>query len=223
MNYDKIHPMNKLVLASNSPRRHTLLALTGVSFKVHPAEVNEKQKLGEIPQDYVRRLAYQKVRACAFEEQGLLFGADTIVVDNGELLGKPQSEDEARQMLQCLRGRTHQVYTGIALLDTDKHQTYDAVCCTQVPMRNYTDAEINTYIASGDPMDKAGSYGIQHPGFHPVEGLQGCYASVMGLPLCHLLVGMKTYALQLPADLPERCQSFLNYSCPVYKEILGFS
>jgi len=90
-------------------------------------------------------------------------------------------------------------------------------------MRDYTDEEIRAYIKTGDPMDKAGAYAIQHAGFHPVEGLRGCYASVMGLPLCHLTVGLKRYDLNIPEDLSARCQAYLDYECPVFKEILSRS
>ncbi|MBW6466153.1 MAG: Maf family protein, partial [Brevefilum sp.] len=100
---------------------------------------------------------------------------------------------------------------------------YDAVCCTQVPMRHYSDAEIDAYIATDDPLDKAGAYGIQHAGFHPVEGLRGCFASVMGLPLCHLKVGLRTFIADIPGGLPDRCQAHLNYDCPAYQAILGQS
>lgn len=88
-------------------------------------------------------------------------------------------------------------------------------------MRDYANAEIEAYIATGDPMDKAGAYGIQHTGFHPVQDLQGCFASVMGLPLCHLLVGLKTFIPAISGGLPARCQAHLNYDCPVFGEILA--
>jgi MAF protein len=213
--------MKKLTLASNSPRRRKLLSLLGWSFEVIPADINEDRDPGEPPEGYVCRLAHQKADAITVFNSGLIVAADTIVVDENEFLGKPTDEEDARRMLKRLRGRVHQVYTGIALMDSGTGQFYEAVCCTDVPMRDYSDAEIDAYIATGDPLDKAGAYAIQHAGFHPVEGLTGCYASVMGLPLCHLLVGFRTLGFNIPEDLPERCQALLEYTCPFFREVLG--
>ncbi len=198
--------MTKLILASNSPRRKELLALFGWPFEVLPADIDESQKSGEPPIDYVRRLACEKAQAIAATREGLILAADTIVVDGEELLGKPVDDADARRMLTQLRGRTHQVYTGIALIDTASGKSVDSVCRTDVPMRAYSDSEIEAYIQTGDPLDKAGAYAIQHSDFHPVEKLAGCYASVMGLPLCHLSVALRRFGWQAPADLPERCQ-----------------
>jgi len=213
--------MKRLILASNSPRRKELLSLYGWTFEVLPANVDETRQPLESPAVYVRRLAVQKAVEVAHEQKGLIIAADTIVVDGDELLGKPVDEVDAHRMLTKLRSRSHQVFTGIALFDLDTGQTYDAICQTDVPMRDYSDGEISAYIATGDPMDKAGAYAIQHAGFHPVEGLAGCFASVMGLPLCHLMVGLSTLGFDVPKDLPLNCQRFLSFSCPVYREILG--
>lgn len=213
--------MKNLILASNSPRRKELLSLFGCPFEVNPADIDESQLPEESPVTYVRRLAIQKASAIAAQQEGLVIAADTIVVDGDELLGKPIDESEARRMLQQLRGRSHQVYTGIAIIDTETSQTYEDVCLTDVPMREYTDAEIDAYIATGDPMDKAGAYGIQHAGFHPAEDLTGCFASVMGMPLCHLAVGLSKFDLPIPDDLSDRCQAFLDYTCPIFGNILG--
>jgi septum formation protein len=215
--------MRTLTLASNSPRRSELLALLRLPFEVVPADIAEVPAPGEPPVDYVLRLARHKATAIAEDQPGLVIAADTTVVDGGELLEKPADPADARRMLLQLRGRVHQVYTGIAILDADSGRSYDAVCCTQVPMRHYSDAEIDAYIDTGDPLDKAGAYGIQHAGFHPVEGLRGCFASVMGLPLCHLLVGLRTFDADIPSGLPDRCQAHLNYDCPAYQAILGRS
>jgi len=211
--------MKKLILASNSPRRKELLSLFGRSFNVIPADINEDREIGELPIDYVRRLACEKASQIAEHHEGLVIGADTIVVDGEELLGKPADEADARRMLQQLRGRTHQVFTGIAIIETTTGQSFDDVCRTDVPMRTYTDIEIDAYIATGDPMDKAGAYAIQHPGFHPVVNLSGCYASVMGLPICLLSVGLRHFGLEIPKDLPERCRALLDYSCPTLEVI----
>ena len=212
--------MDKIILASNSPRRSALFSLFGLSFEVIPADIDESQAPGESPGAYVGRLACHKAKAVASQYAGLIIAADTIVVDGDQLLGKPGDEGEADEMLRQLRGRSHQVYTGIALIDTKTNRSYEAVCRTDVPMRDYSDAEIKAYIATGDPMDKAGAYAIQHAGFHPVEDLAGCYASVMGLPMCHLTVGLKKLGLDVPKDLPDRCQDYLDYDCPVFEQIL---
>jgi len=171
--------------------------------------------------DYVNRLACEKAKAVAVLDEGLIIAADTIVVDGEALLGKPRDEVEAREMLIRLRGRTHQVYTGITLIDTDSHQQISDVCCTDVPMRDYSNEELEAYIATGDPMDKAGAYAIQHPGFHPVEVLSGCFASVMGLPLCHLFVGLKQLGFTPPVNIPQRCQNTLGYDCPLFETIIS--
>jgi len=112
------------------------------------------------------------------------------------------------------------VYTGIAVMDPDTGSLLSEVCMTTVPMRSYSDQEIDSYVASGDPFDKAGAYGIQHRGFHPVREMTGCYASVMGLPLCHLLRLLARLQDASRPELPTRCQTYLNYTCPVSAAIL---
>lgn len=220
-------------LASNSPRRRQLLSLSGWPFTVLAAQVDETAHPGESAQDYVLRLAEAKGRAAAtsysgdLHTPGLFFlAADTVVVDNNapidsRLLGKPADEADAERMLRSLRGRTHQVYTALALYQPLENILIRDLCCTDVPMREYSDAEIQTYIASGDPMDKAGAYAIQHAEFHPVENLQGCYANVMGLPLCHLICLLREINLEPHTDLPRACQDELRYDCPVYETILS--
>jgi MAF protein len=213
--------MRPLILASNSPRRIELLGLLDLNFSVNPAVIDERQKPGESPRDYVHRLACCKAQSIAAEQTDLVIGADTIVVDGNVLLGKPAHPGNAREMLQQLRGREHQVLTGIAIVDSRSGRAHAVVCDTTVFMREYTDAEIDVYVASGDPLDKAGAYGIQNNNFHPVARLAGCYASVMGLPLCHLAVGLCDFGLDVRDGLPERCQASLNYTCPIYPQILG--
>ncbi len=212
--------MKKIILASNSPRRKQLLSLFGWPFTVEPADIDEGWHPGETPVDYVRRLACEKALVVADVPNALVIAADTIVVNGDELLGKPEDAQDARRMLHQLRGRTHQVYSGIALIDTLTDKSYNDVCCTDVPMRDYSDAEIEAYIETQDPMDKAGAYAIQHAGFHPVTALTGCFASVMGLPLCHLAVGFRRLGFDYLVDLPEQCQRTLDYDCPVFPGIL---
>jgi MAF protein len=211
-----------LVLASNSPRRRQLLTLVGWTFEDYPADIDESQHHDELPVNYVMRLAETKARVVAsFYPNCLVLAADTIVVDGVDVLGKPASPDEAIAILQRLRGHVHQVYTAIALLRLADQRLVTDLCSSPVPMRAYTDGEVQAYVASGDPMDKAGAYAIQHPGFHPVEALAGCYASVMGLPLCHLVRSLRRFGITPAVDVPAACQAALNYACPVYKALLA--
>ncbi len=211
-----------LVLASNSPRRRELLALGGWTFQVRPADVDESQLPGETPGDYVLRLARSKARACAAGARPgeVILAADTTVAVDGDILVKPKDATEAAEMLRRLRGRGHQVYTGLAVLQAPGRDPLTDCCVTDVPMRNYSEAEIEAYVASGDPLDKAGAYAIQHPGFHPVEALAGCYASVMGLPLCHLVRTLGKLGIQPMADVPSGCQAALQYACPISAAVL---
>lgn len=211
-----------LILASNSPRRKQLLALTGWNFEVQPADINEDLLPAEQPGDYVLRLAGGKAREVARITGGseIVLAADTTVVDEDAILGKPADAAEAASMLRGLRGHTHQVYSGLAVYQARSDNLVTDLCITDVPMRNYPDEEMLAYIASGDPLDKAGAYAIQHPHFHPVENITGCFASVMGLPLCHLVRSLKKLGLVTQVDVEAECQTALNYDCPVWKTIL---
>jgi len=213
-------PVN-LILASNSPRRRQLLALTYWSFVVSAADVDESQLENESPTDYVLRLAEKKARAVSADADSIILASDTTVVDRLDILGKPQDEVEATTMLTRLRGRTHQVYTGVALLRKSNDTLLTDLCVTDVPMRDYSDEEIHAYVATGDPLDKAGAYAIQHPDFRPVASMSGCYASVMGLPLCHVVRMIRQMGIQPHADVPLNCQKLLEYDCPVFDSILN--
>ena len=217
----QIMSIEMILLASNSPRRKQLLALAGWPYRIQPADVDETPLPGEPAEAYVLRLAESKARAAAGSaEDGLVLAADTTVVDAGAILGKPNDADQARAMLWQLRGHTHQVLTALAVLQSHTDRLLTDVCATDVPMRAYTEAEIEAYVASGDPLDKAGAYAIQHAGFHPVESLAGCYANVVGLPLCHLVRTLRKLGLLPRADLPQACQAALGYQCPIYEQIL---
>jgi MAF protein len=134
-------------------------------------------------------------------------------------LGKPIDAAEARSMLERLRGRSHQVFTAITLIDLETGERITDLASTDVPMRDYSDAELETYIASGDPFDKAGGYAIQHSGFNPVADMRGCYANVVGLPLCHLTRSLRALGIEPPADVAAACQAHLKYDCPVFQLI----
>ena len=209
-----------LILASNSPRRRQLIGLTGWDFIVSVADVDESLRENESPADYVLRLAATKARAVKADADKIILAADTTVVDGSEILGKPQDDSEAVAMLAGLRRRTHQVYTGIALLRGSDDSLLTDLCVTDVPMRDYSDEEMRSYVASGDPFDKAGAYAIQHSEFRPVASMEGCYASVMGLPLCHVVRLMRKMGVGPKADVPANCQKLLEYDCPVFESIL---
>ena len=213
-----------LILASNSPRRKELLALGGWPFETRPADVDETPRPSESPPDYVLRLAAEKARAvgATLDEDSLVVAADTIVALDGHILGKPQDAAEAREMLVSLRKRGHQAYSGIALLNTADGELLSDLAVSEVPMRDYSDTEIDAYIASGDPFDKSGSYSIQRSGLHSAESFASCFANVMGLPLCHLARSLRKWQLAFSVDIPAVCQAHLRYDCPVYTEVLNW-
>jgi MAF protein len=211
----------KFVLASNSPRRKQLFSLGGWDFSVIVADVDETPLENEPPREYVIRLAKAKALAVQpkAESDAVIVGSDTTVVDGNEILGKPIHEEDARRMLKQLRGRVHQVFTGIAIMRQGRMIT--DLCVTDVPMRDYSDEEIEAYIQTGDPIDKAGAYAIQHREFKPVNRLEGCYASVMGLPMCHILRALSRFDIAASADVPSSCQTLLKYDCKVSSAILS--
>lgn len=194
----------RVVLASQSPRRRDLLALVGIVHEVRPADVDEQVRAGEAPDAYVRRLAGEKARAVAAtldttlgtapdgapaglpgDDDPIVVAADTTVVIDGEILGKPADVAEARAMVRRLSGRTHEVFTGMAV--TRGGRTADAVERVAVTFRALSDDEIAAYVATGEPMDKAGAYGIQGYGATIVERIDGDYFAVMGLSLVRLV------------------------------------
>ncbi len=192
--------MTEFILASSSPRRRELLSKLDITFRILKPDIDELQHTGEAPLDYVQRLSREKASAVVGQMNSIptVLAADTVVIlsadtmgidGEGIILGKPVDAAEAREMLQRLRGRVHQVCTAMTLIleTSDRGQTeLTEVTRTNVLMRDYTDAEIDAYIATGDPFDKAGSYAIQHPVFQPVARIDGCYTNVVGLPLCTL-------------------------------------
>ncbi|ORM66153.1 septum formation inhibitor Maf [Pantoea rodasii] len=175
--------MITLYLASGSPRRRELLTQLGLQFERLVTDVEEQRQADEAAEAYVRRLALDKARAgVAVAPQDLpVLGADTIVVLNNEVLEKPRDAEHAAQMLSQLSGHTHQVMTAVALADTQCE--LDCLVTTDVTFRNITAEEISHYIASGEPMDKAGAYGIQGLGGNFVRRINGSYHAVVGLPL----------------------------------------
>ncbi len=215
-----------LVLASSSPRRKELLALGEWTFTIAPAEIDETPLLEEEPRQYVLRMAEGKARVVAARQPpgDLVVAADTIVVDapNGkeQILGKPVDAVEAVSMLRQLRDHQHVVYTAVAVMQISGGRLISDLCATRVPMRSYSDPEIDAYVATGDPLDKAGAYAIQHAEFNPVENLKGCYANVVGLPLCHLTRTLIKFGIQPQTDIPTACQNTLDYRCPIFQKVL---
>jgi len=211
-----------ILLASNSPRRRQLLALGDLKFTVAVSDVDETQLAGETPKDYVLRLAQAKALAVVekVHSENIIIGSDTAVVDGNSTLGKPKDGEDAARMLTQLRGHTHQVYTGVAFYRVSDGKMLTELCVTDVPMRGYSDDEISAYVKTGDPLDKAGAYAIQHPDFQPVESMRGCYASVMGLPMCHVVRTLRTLDVRLSANVPIACQNLLNYECHISSAIL---
>ena len=177
-------PPPRLILASASPRRHELLTALGLAFEVRPADVDERTEERD-PVRLAEGLALRKARALVERSKEFattaILGADTIVVLEGRPLGKPAGPEEAREMLEALRGRTHEVVTGLAVIAGERVAADHAR--TAVTMRDYGSEEVERYIATGSPFDKAGAYAIQDGEFAPVERYEGCECSVIGLPL----------------------------------------
>lgn len=213
-----------LLLASGSPRRRELMALTGWDVEICPVNVDEAVHNDELAQAVAVRLARKKARAAAtgYSDGKLVLAADTVVSDSGTILGKPADEKDAERMLLMLRDREHEVVTALAFLPPASRDEIVETCTTVVPMRAYDIEALQAYIQGGSPLDKAGAYGIQDREFNPVElnKMEGCFANVMGLPLCHLKRAMEKLGYKLAIDLPSRCSDFTGYDCSVYPEIL---
>lgn len=186
------------ILASGSPRRRELLGDLGITFTVVKPDIDETEQAGEDPIDYVRRLSREKAQAVAdrLSAPSAILAADTTVIFQGRILGKPADADEARAMLVALRDTAHTVCTALTLRRTDapgRSRTEHTI--TTVVMRPYTDTEIDAYIASGDPFDKAGGYAIQHAEFAPAARIDGSYSNVMGLPVETLRTMLEDFEL----------------------------
>jgi len=176
------HCRVRLILASASPRRMALLREAGYVFDVEPAHVDESALAGEDARAYVLRVAAVKARAIAARcLDNLVLAADTTVVVDGEMLGKPKDDDDAKAMLGRLSGRTHEVLTGVVITRAGRESS--EVVSTRVRFRRLTAAEIDAYVASGEPHDKAGAYGVQGPAARFVESVEGSYSNVVGLPV----------------------------------------
>ncbi len=173
-----------LILASQSPRRRELMGLFGIPFTVRVADIDETMEPGKAPYDQVAQVSRRKAFAIPREKEDIVVAADTIVVCSGRILGKPETEEHAREMLRLLSGRDHQVMTGMTVIRGDQCRTVTEV--TDIHFRKLSEEEICRYVATKEPMDKAGSYGIQGGAALFAERLVGDYYNVVGLPVCRL-------------------------------------
>lgn len=172
-----------LVLASSSPRRSELLRSAGIDFRVHASNVPEIHTPGELPEQYVRRLSSSKAQAVVPQNSNsFILGADTVVIVDHHILEKPSDATDARRMLRLLSGREHQVTTGVCLITPDRH-TDVRTETTDVTFSKLSEEEIDFYISTGEPMDRAGAYAIQGLASRWVQGISGCYFNVVGLPI----------------------------------------
>ena len=212
---DEAGPAARLVLASSSPRRREIIAALDIQVQVSSSEVEEgPARHSESPEEYVVRLSREKALAVARSVgDAVVLAADTSVVIDGAVLGKPLDELDATRMLRLLRGREHSVITGITALHAKSGRAIGTYKCTRVVLRSYSDQELEDYVRSGQPMDKAGAYAVQDPVFHPASRLDGCYLNAVGLPLCEVVTSLK--ALGVSARIrpdwqaPEQC-----FECP---------
>lgn len=215
-----------LILASQSPRRRELLQLLGLPFSIMVANADEDSVVEPDPALNVVETARLKSKIVATElgkqvgmSGKLILAADTTVAFEGEMLNKPANALIARQMLQRLRNKQHQVHTGLVILEPSTGKEWFGAYTAVVTMRPYAETEIDAYVASGDPLDKAGAYAIQHPLFRPVAHLQGCYCNVMGLPVCDLIVALQAFvgdslSLNRRVDFTAVQKAHLHYTCP---------
>jgi septum formation protein len=200
---DRVFAMTKInllpvILASNSPRRRDLLTQAGLTFLVAPADVDERVLAGEKPEEYALRVAADKARAAAGRTRsGIVIAADTIVVLDDQILGKPVDARDAERMLSLLSGRQHQVMTGLVVCDAATGRTDARVAVSAVWFKRLSPAEISAYVATGEPLDKAGAYGIQERGALLVEKIEGCYFNIVGLPLFLLGQMLRDFGIAL--------------------------
>ena len=213
----------KIILASESPRRQQMLSWIVPEFESMPADVDETPKEGELPVPYCQRMALRKVLHCAAEirEDVFVIGSDTTVFLNGEIFGKPRDEKHALEMLKTLNAREHRVATAVAMGRrlNDELQICQTVSETVVRFRDMSRDEIEDYVRSGDPMGKAGAYAIQNRVFHPVESIRGCYAAVMGFPLCHVNVLFHHFGMDIFPQVRSACKAGTKISCSFIPDI----
>jgi septum formation protein len=190
--------MKRIILASASPRREELLGKIGLKFEVEPSDYAEDMHSRLSPDELARAISLEKARAVASRHKNaIVIAADTFIVFRGKIMGKPNTEAEARKMLMTLRGKSHSVITGFTILDTDENKVLTKSVETIIHIRNLTSKEIDAYVKSKEPLDKAGAYAIQGLGSVIVERIEGDYSNVMGLPLSALAKGLKEFGIYI--------------------------
>jgi len=190
--------MKKIILASASPRRKELLEKIGLKFEVEPSDYPEDMRSGLSPDELARVISLEKARAVASRHRNaVVIAADTFIMFRGKIMGKPGTEGEARKMLMRLRGKPHAVITGFTILDTDSDKVLTKSVATVVYIKNLTSEEVDAYVKSGEPLDKAGAYAIQGLGSVIVERIEGDYFNVIGLPLSALAEGLKDFGIHI--------------------------
>jgi septum formation protein len=203
----------EIILASASPRRRDLLQKLGLSFKIVESGLDEKVEALD-PVSMVRHLALLKARAVAGQySSGLVIGADTLISFQGEILGKPVDEVDARRMLRTLAGNVHQVITGVAVVKVTSSREVVRSVATPVRMHRVIDTLIEEYVASGEPMDKAGAYAIQGKGGKLVAGIEGCYFNVVGFPMCEVSAILQSFSIR-PRTTGPHCLMPGGSPCP---------
>lgn len=222
-----------MILASGSLRRQEFVRQLGLPCTVLVADIDETPLPGEHPGAMTCRLAEEKARAVALRLDNaarddlpaddlpaddlsagtLIIASDTTVALGDAIYGKPLNDEDARRMLRDLRGRSHQVISAISILHLPSDRQATRINISNVVMRNYSDAEIDAYVASGDPLDKAGAYAIQAREFDPVQSMQGCYAGIMGLPLADLAGLLEEFGVTVPASIAAVCSLHNPFGC----------
>ncbi len=188
-----MHNDSDIILASASPRRAELLKSAGIIFQVWPGEIDENCLAGESPEDHALRLSREKARYVASRNRGRFFiGADTIVVSQGEIMGKPRDAADAERMLLKLSGDVHEVITGFSVFDTVTGREIAEAVKTLVCFKSLRPDEVHAYIATGCPFDKAGAYAIQGKAAYMIRNIEGSYTNVVGLPLCEVVEALRT-------------------------------
>ncbi len=190
--------MKTIILASSSPRRRELLHSIGLRFKVEPSDTKENTSLAVEPHQLAQTISLQKAQDVARRHRdALVIGADTLGVLDGRILGKPRTEQEATDMLTTLGGKSHSVITGFTIIDADTGKTVSRSVETKVYIRTLAPSEIEAYVRSKEPLDKAGAYAIQGLGAVLVERIEGDYSNVVGLPLCALTEALKEFGINV--------------------------
>lgn len=190
--------MKTIILASGSSRRKELLEIIGLKFKVEPSNYNEDIRSGVEPHEIARRISLEKARVIASKHKNsIIIAADTFIVFGGQILGKPNTEDAARKMLEIMNGKSHSVITGFSIIDSGNNKILSRSVETKVYIRKLTTEEIKAYVSSNEPLDKAGAYAIQGLGSVIVEKIDGDYFNVVGLPLFALAESLRVFGIRI--------------------------